>query len=179
MVEIFFGIITRQAIRRGTFTSVKDLIAAIGTFIDGWNDRCHPFVWTKTAAKRPAPTPESVGAALLQPCKWLRIRGAPQRKPSYDMPGGRPRQLRTNGSPYLSDASRPSPNDTELSNRLFPRHQIGPAVATPPAWTLLRLRRSHRRHHPRRRRHHLRTQPRLRPGKHHPRSDRCHRADYL
>jgi hypothetical protein len=30
MVEIFFGIITRQAIRRGTFNSVKDLIAAIG-----------------------------------------------------------------------------------------------------------------------------------------------------
>ncbi len=49
MVEIFFGIITHQAIRRGTFTSVKDLIAAIGTFIDGWNERCHPFVWTKTA----------------------------------------------------------------------------------------------------------------------------------
>ncbi|HET9562536.1 MAG TPA: IS630 family transposase [Propionibacteriaceae bacterium] len=49
MVEIFFGIITRQAIRRGTFTSVKDLIAAIGIFIDGWNDRCEPFVWTKTA----------------------------------------------------------------------------------------------------------------------------------
>ncbi len=49
MVEIFFGIITRQAIRRGTFTSVKDLVAAIGTFIDGWNDRCQPFVWTKTA----------------------------------------------------------------------------------------------------------------------------------
>ena len=49
MVEIFFGIITRQAIRRGTFTSVKDLIAAIETFIDGWNERCEPFVWTKTA----------------------------------------------------------------------------------------------------------------------------------
>ena len=49
MVEIFFGIITRQAIRRGTFTSVKDLIAAIETFIDSWNDRCQPFVWTKTA----------------------------------------------------------------------------------------------------------------------------------
>ncbi len=31
MVEIFFGIITRQAIRRGTFTSVKDLITAIET----------------------------------------------------------------------------------------------------------------------------------------------------
>jgi transposase len=49
MVEIFFGIITREAIRRGTFTSVKDLIGAIETFIDGWSDRCHPFTWTKSA----------------------------------------------------------------------------------------------------------------------------------
>jgi len=49
MVEIFFGIITRQAIRRGTFTSVKDLIGTIGAFIDGWNQRCQPFVWTKPA----------------------------------------------------------------------------------------------------------------------------------
>jgi transposase len=49
MVEIFFGIITRQAIRRGTFRSVKDLIAAIETFIDGWNGRCQPFAWTKAA----------------------------------------------------------------------------------------------------------------------------------
>jgi len=49
MVEIFFGIITRQAIRRGSYGSVKDLIAAIGRFIDGWNERCHPFTWTKTA----------------------------------------------------------------------------------------------------------------------------------
>jgi hypothetical protein len=47
-IEIFFGIITRQAIRRGTFTSVKDLIGAIGNFIDGSNERCQPFVWTKT-----------------------------------------------------------------------------------------------------------------------------------
>jgi len=37
------------AIRRGTFTSVKDLVAAIMRFIDGWNERCHPFVWTKPA----------------------------------------------------------------------------------------------------------------------------------
>ena len=49
MVEFFFGVITRQAIRRGTFTSVKDLIGAIGIFIDAWNERCEPFVWTKTA----------------------------------------------------------------------------------------------------------------------------------
>ncbi|SRR6266508_3299898 len=49
LVEVFFGIITRQAIRRGTFASVKDLVAAIGRFTDGWNERCHPFSWTKTA----------------------------------------------------------------------------------------------------------------------------------
>ena len=49
MVEIFFSIITRQAIRRGTYRSVKDLIAAISAFIDGWNERCQPFTWTKTA----------------------------------------------------------------------------------------------------------------------------------
>jgi transposase len=49
MVEIFFSIITRQAIRRGSYRSVKDLIAAISTFIDGWNERCQPFTWTKTA----------------------------------------------------------------------------------------------------------------------------------
>jgi transposase len=49
LVEVFFSIITRQAIRRGTFTSVKDLIAKIGQFIDGWNERCQPFTWTKPA----------------------------------------------------------------------------------------------------------------------------------
>jgi hypothetical protein len=32
MVEIFFGIITRQAIRRGTFTDVTDLQTAIRTY---------------------------------------------------------------------------------------------------------------------------------------------------
>jgi transposase len=47
MVEIFFGIITRQAIRRGTFKSVKELTAAIGSFIDAYNQRCQPFAWTK------------------------------------------------------------------------------------------------------------------------------------
>jgi transposase len=49
LAEVFFGIITRQAIRRGTFTSVADLEAAIGTYIDAWNDRATPFTWTKDA----------------------------------------------------------------------------------------------------------------------------------
>lgn len=49
LVEVWFGIIERQAIHRGSFGSVKDLNAKIRAFIDGWNDRCHPFTWTKTA----------------------------------------------------------------------------------------------------------------------------------
>ena len=56
---MFFGILTRQAIRRGTFTSVADLVTAIETYIDAWNDRCQPFTWTKDAdtilAKATAP----------------------------------------------------------------------------------------------------------------------------
>jgi hypothetical protein len=43
------GFYTRQAIRRGTFTSVPDVIGAIRTFIDAYNQRCQPFTWTKTA----------------------------------------------------------------------------------------------------------------------------------
>ncbi len=49
LVEVWFGIIERQAIHRGTFRSVRELNAKIRAFIDGWNDRAHPFVWTKTA----------------------------------------------------------------------------------------------------------------------------------
>ncbi len=49
LVEVWFGIVERQAIRRGVFKSVKDLNTKIRAFIDGWNDRSHPFVWTKTA----------------------------------------------------------------------------------------------------------------------------------
>jgi len=49
LVEVWFGIIERQAIHRGTFTSVRDLTAKIRAFIDGGNTRCHPFTWTKTA----------------------------------------------------------------------------------------------------------------------------------
>ncbi|MGO9692261.1 MAG: hypothetical protein ACLPYO_00265 [Mycobacterium sp.] len=49
MVEIWFGIIERQAIHRGTFGNVRDLTPAIRTYINGWNNRAHHFVWTKTA----------------------------------------------------------------------------------------------------------------------------------
>ncbi len=47
--RLWFGIIERQVIHRGTFTPVRDLTTKIRAFIDGWNTRSHPFVWTKTA----------------------------------------------------------------------------------------------------------------------------------
>jgi transposase len=49
LVEAFFSIITRQALRRGDFPTVADLIAAIERFIAAWNDRCRPF--TRARAK--------------------------------------------------------------------------------------------------------------------------------
>jgi hypothetical protein len=49
LVEVWFGIIERQAIHRGSYHSVTDLTRSIRAFIDGWNQRAHPFVWTKTA----------------------------------------------------------------------------------------------------------------------------------
>jgi transposase len=48
LVEVFFGIITRQAIRRGSFDNVTQLVTTIRTFIAAYNDRCRPFTWTKT-----------------------------------------------------------------------------------------------------------------------------------
>jgi len=48
-VEIWFNIITQRAIRRGTFKSVRDLIAKIEAFVKQYNRRCHPFSWTATA----------------------------------------------------------------------------------------------------------------------------------
>ena len=48
-VEIWFNIITQRAIRRGTFKSVRDLIAKIEAFVKQYNRQCHPFSWTATA----------------------------------------------------------------------------------------------------------------------------------
>lgn len=48
-IETWFGVITRQSIRRGTFTSVKVLIAQIRDYIAHWNTNPKPFAWTATA----------------------------------------------------------------------------------------------------------------------------------
>ena len=48
-VETWFSVLTRQAIRRGSFNSVKELIAMIDRFTANWNTGATPFVWVKTA----------------------------------------------------------------------------------------------------------------------------------
>jgi transposase len=50
-IETWFGIITRQSIRRGTFTSVTVLIKQIRDYIDHWNTDPKPFDWTATAGE--------------------------------------------------------------------------------------------------------------------------------
>ena len=49
LIEVWFGIITRQAIRRGTFASVNHLIQRIRAYVEHWNANAEPFVWTATA----------------------------------------------------------------------------------------------------------------------------------
>lgn len=48
-VERFFSLITDKAIRRGSFTSVKQLIQRIDQFVSHHNAKCQPFRWTATA----------------------------------------------------------------------------------------------------------------------------------
>lgn len=48
-VEIWFNIITQKAIRRGSFTSVKELVANIGNYVTHYNRHPKPFMWTATA----------------------------------------------------------------------------------------------------------------------------------
>jgi putative transposase len=48
-VEIWFNRITQRAIRRGTFRSVKELVAKIDQFVENDNQNARPFVWTATA----------------------------------------------------------------------------------------------------------------------------------
>jgi putative transposase len=48
-VEIWFNRITQQAIRRGTFRSVKELVEKIDQYVQSSNRHAQPFVWTATA----------------------------------------------------------------------------------------------------------------------------------
>jgi transposase len=48
LIERWFAELTNKRIRRDSFLSVDDLIAAINEFLAAWNDHPKPFVWTAT-----------------------------------------------------------------------------------------------------------------------------------
>ena len=47
-VECWFSVLTRQRVRRGNFTSEKDLQKALHRYIRDWNEHPRPFKWVKT-----------------------------------------------------------------------------------------------------------------------------------
>jgi len=49
LVERFFGLLTEEALRRGSHTSIPELRAAILAYVDAHNHEGRPFKWTKTA----------------------------------------------------------------------------------------------------------------------------------
>ena len=48
-VERWFGLITQQAIRRGSFSNVKELVNKINAYVEHYNAKASPFVWVATA----------------------------------------------------------------------------------------------------------------------------------
>ena len=62
-VEIWFNLITQRAIRRGTFSSVKELIVKIEQYVKQYNKHHKPFVWTATA--------DSIFAKLERLCQRI------------------------------------------------------------------------------------------------------------
>lgn len=48
-VERWFGLITQQSIRRGSFRTVKELIQRIDAYVQNHNHHAGPFQWTATA----------------------------------------------------------------------------------------------------------------------------------
>jgi putative transposase len=45
----WFALVTQRHIRRGSFVSAKDLVTKIETFVNTYNTKARPFVWTATS----------------------------------------------------------------------------------------------------------------------------------
>jgi transposase len=62
-VERWFGLITQQAIRRGSFRNVRELVQKIDAYVTNYNLHRRPFVWTATA--------DSILGKLQRLCKLI------------------------------------------------------------------------------------------------------------
>lgn len=48
LIERWFAELTNKRIRRDSFFSVEELVAAINEFLSAWNEKPRPFIWTAT-----------------------------------------------------------------------------------------------------------------------------------
>jgi hypothetical protein len=64
LVERWFGLITAQTIRRGSFDSGARLEHAISRFLANWNENAKPFRWTKSV--------HQIKPSIPQGCTYLR-----------------------------------------------------------------------------------------------------------
>ena len=55
LVEGWFSLLTRQRVRRGSFTSTMALVKAIHAYLRAWEQNPTPFAWTKTPEQVLAP----------------------------------------------------------------------------------------------------------------------------
>ena len=62
-VERWFGLITQQAIRRGSFRNVRQLVEKIEQYVAHYNEHKRPFVWTATA--------DSILSKVERICKFI------------------------------------------------------------------------------------------------------------
>jgi transposase len=62
-IERWFGLITQQAIRRGSFRSVRELVRKIDHYVTYYNSSKRPFLWTATA--------DSIFDKLQRLCKLI------------------------------------------------------------------------------------------------------------
>lgn len=67
LVERWFALITEKQIRRGVFRSTRELETAIRRYLDVYNNRAKPFIWTKTA--------EEILANIARYCKRTLVTG--------------------------------------------------------------------------------------------------------
>jgi transposase len=54
-VECWFSILSRSALRGGSFTSARQLREAIDAFVKVYNDKATPFEWTKAVVRQSSP----------------------------------------------------------------------------------------------------------------------------
>ncbi len=82
MVETWLGIITRQAVRRGNFTSLRHLIFKIRDYVTNWNADAEPFEWTATAEEIIEKGGHTPAGLQETPCQQFKVNEPPLHDPS-------------------------------------------------------------------------------------------------